>query len=62
MTILYPATNGFIMNLGADLLQISAINIFYIAIVQITTAIMQATNKGVISLTNLFFAGIIKLV
>lgn len=61
MTILYPATNGFIMNLGADLLQISAINIFYIAILQITTAIMQATNKGVISLTNLFFAGIIKI-
>lgn len=61
MAILYSATNGFIINLGADLLKISAINIFYIAILQITTAIMQATNRGVISLINLLFAGMIKV-
>ncbi|MDD4110424.1 MAG: polysaccharide biosynthesis protein [Clostridia bacterium] len=61
MAILYPTTSGFIMNLGANLLKISAINILYISILQITTAILQSTNKGAISLINLFFSGIIKV-
>lgn len=63
MLILYPSATSFgLLNLGTNLLRISAINILYISLLAITTAILQASNKSLISLINLFFAGILKIV
>lgn len=63
ITILYPNINNlYLVDLGSNLLKISAINILYISLLQITTAVLQATNKSLISLINLFFAGMIKVI
>jgi stage V sporulation protein B len=63
MTILYPSvSNPYFIDLGANLLKISAINILYISLLQISTAILQASNKSGISLINLLFSGIIKII
>ena len=60
--VLYPsATNLELLNLGASLLKISAINIIYISILQITTSILQAKNKSFLALFNLGIAGILKV-
>lgn len=63
MTVLYPSvSNPYFIDLGSNLLKISAINILYISLLQISTAILQTSNKSGISLINLLFAGIIKII
>ena len=43
-------------------MKISAINILYISILQITTSILQANNKSFLALFNLGIAGILKVI
>ncbi len=63
MTILYPGVaDANLLALGAGLLRISAVNILYISLLQITTAILQGSNKSLIPLINLAFAGVIKII
>jgi stage V sporulation protein B len=63
IAILYPhATNAQLVELGALLLRITAVNIFYISLLQVTTAILQASNKVFIPLINLVFSGVVKVI
>ena len=62
IAILYPsATQGELLGVGALLLRICAINVFYISILQVATAILQAKNRSFGALLNLFVAGIVKV-
>lgn len=62
IAILYPsATQGELLEIGALLLRICAINVFYISILQVATAILQAKNRSFGALLNLFVAGIVKV-
>lgn len=62
IAVLYPsATNQNLLSLGALLLRISAINILYISLLQITTAILQANGKSLSALGNVSVAGVIKV-
>ena len=62
IAILYPsATHGELLEIGALLLRICAINVFYISILQVATAILQAKNRSFGALLNLFVAGVIKV-
>lgn len=45
----------------APFLRICAINVFYISILQVATAILQAKNRSFGALLNLFVAGIVKV-
>ncbi len=63
ISILYPtATSGNLLELGSLLLKISSINIFYISLLQISTAILQAKGKSVVALINLTISGVIKII
>ena len=62
IAVLYPsATNQNLLSLGALLLRISAINILYISLLQITTAILQGNGKSLAALANVSVAGVIKI-
>lgn len=62
IAVLYPsATNQNLLSLGALLLRISAINILYISLLQITTAILQGNGKSLTALANVSVAGVIKI-
>lgn len=62
IAILYPSTTqGELLEIGALLLRICAINVFYISILQVATAILQAKNRSFGALLNLFVAGIVKV-
>lgn len=62
ISILYPSTTqGELLEIGALLLRICAINVFYISILQVATAILQAKNRSFGALLNLFVAGIVKV-
>ena len=62
IAVLYPsATNQNLLLLGALLLRISAINILYISLLQITTAILQGNGKSLAALANVSVAGVIKI-
>ncbi len=62
IAVLYPsATNQNLLSLGALLLRISAINILYISLLQITTAILQGNGKSLVALANVSVAGVIKI-
>lgn len=63
IAILYPsATYGELQEIGAVLLRICAINVFYISVLQVATAILQAKNKSFGAFFNLLIAGIVKVV
>lgn len=62
IAVLYPsAINQNLLSLGALLLRISAINILYISLLQITTAILQGNGKSLAALANVSVAGVIKI-
>lgn len=62
LAVLYPSTtNQNLLSLGALLLRISAINILYISLLQITTAILQGNGKSLAALANVSVAGVIKI-
>ena len=62
IAVLYPSTtNQNLLSLGALLLRISAINILYISLLQITTAILQGNGKSLAALANISVAGVIKI-
>ncbi len=62
MSLLYPSTtSGELLTLGSSLLKITSINIFYISMLQITTAILQAKNKSLTALVNLTLGGVVKI-
>ncbi len=50
------------LGVSITLLKISAINIFYISMVQILTSILQAMGKSFVPARNLFLSSIIKIV
>ena len=60
--VLYPsATSPELLNLGGSLLKITAINILYISLLQVTTSVLQAKNKSGVALWNLAIAGVLKV-
>jgi Na+-driven multidrug efflux pump len=50
-----------IFNIGVILLRVSAINILYIAFLQISTAILQGLSKTYAPMFNLLFACTLKI-
>ena len=62
IAILYPsATNQSLLAIGSLLLRISSVNILYISLLQITTAILQAKEKSLAALLNVSVAGVLKV-
>ncbi len=62
ISVLYPnATNLELLELGASLLRVMAINILYISLLQLSTSILQAKNRSLTSLLNLTIAGVTKV-
>lgn len=62
ISILYPKTaSGELIFIGESLLKITSINVIYISLLQISTAILQANGKSLNCLFSLTFAGIIKI-
>lgn len=62
IAVLYPsASQAALHEVGALLLRICSINVFYISILQVATAILQAKNRSFGALLNLFVAGVVKV-
>lgn len=64
LKVLYSASFGsfYELNLASTLLSISAINVFYLSILQITTALLQAVNKSYIPVISLTIALAFKVI
>ncbi|MBQ9793166.1 MAG: polysaccharide biosynthesis protein [Clostridia bacterium] len=63
LKLLYSSSfqNNYEYNVACSLLTVSAINVLYLSILQISTSLLQAVNKAYIPVASLAFALIIKV-
>lgn len=62
MGVLYSSLNTNLLNVGVVLLQVSAVSVLFISVLQISTTIFQSMDKPLIPIFTLAFSGVIKIV